>query len=84
MPALYLASLVKLGCARSKCRNGGLHHPGVPSPSRLGGQKFVAVTVITGVPGRHHFERKHWSAKQAPHFAPLLKSAVLKAVESTP
>lgn len=84
MPALYFAILTKLGCARSKWRAGGLHHPGVFSPLWFGGQKFVAVTVIVGEPGRQCFDLKHCSAKHAPHLAPLLKSAVLNAVESIP
>lgn len=65
---------------KSKCFRGGLHHAAVPL---VGGQKLVAVTWM--VPGRHHCgSSTHIISKQAPQVWPLLKSAVLSAVVSSP
>jgi len=53
IPALYWAICKKAGSARSKCCKGGLHQPPLLlANAKLGGQKFVAVTIM--LPGRHH------------------------------
>lgn len=84
IPAFSWAMCLKIGWARSKCCNGGLHHPPALFGSALfGGQKFVAVTIID--PGRHHLlSLKHLSSKQAPHVRPLLNRAVLNAAVVVP
>ena len=72
--------------ARSKCGLGGLHQPPLSlGRAKFGGQKFVAVTMIEGLPGLH--QRGSWShliSKHAPQLRPSLKSAVLSAAVSTP
>jgi hypothetical protein len=58
MPAFQSAMRENTGCAKSKCRKGGLHQPPLLlGKASLGGQKLVAVTVTLGVPGKQCLER---------------------------
>jgi hypothetical protein len=44
----------------SKCSRGGLHQPPLLLDSaQLGGQRFVAVNVMVGLPGKHHLLFTH-------------------------
>lgn len=49
MPAFQSAIFMKAGLDMSKCVRGGLHQPpALESSDQLGGQRFVAVTVVKG------------------------------------
>lgn len=88
MPARYSAIFRNIGMARSKWVLGGLHHPPLSlGNAKFGGQKFVAVTKIVGLPALHHlgaWSAAHFISKQAPQLKPLLNSAVLSAAVFTP